>query len=159
MSIEKALSHDEFEQHLQEQLQFMRASCESFDQGHESEAKRLALTIRVLFHDTRQSHSLLGQLGLKERRFFDSATPEIPGNLLAYNGLVVMMPGRYLALLDEVPSMPMVPFEEWWTASVIADDEKRWSRKDLVLISANKDGGGHVDPTLDETFSQLKKTG
>jgi hypothetical protein len=47
---------------LAESIDFLNLSASSFDNGYEAEAKRLAVTLRVLLHDTAQSHSLLGLL-------------------------------------------------------------------------------------------------
>ena len=49
--------------HLWDQIKFLVASSKSYDQGFEGEAKRLAVAIRVLMHDTTQSNALLTQLG------------------------------------------------------------------------------------------------
>jgi hypothetical protein len=65
---------DDLVQKLREQLGFLRTSAARFDAGEVSEATRLAMPIRVLVYDTRASHSLLGQLGVKANlRFFDTA--------------------------------------------------------------------------------------
>src|SRR5712692_2760968 len=42
-------SEDELEQHLRDQIAFIRASAKAFDSGHEAEAKRLAVAIRCSF--------------------------------------------------------------------------------------------------------------
>ena len=49
---------------LSEQTEFLRMSAAAFDEGQFAEAKRLAVAVRTLCHDTRRSHSLLGQLGI-----------------------------------------------------------------------------------------------
>ncbi len=49
---------------LEEQVAFLRHSAALFDAGADAEAKRIAVVIRVLVHDTPRSHSLLAQLGL-----------------------------------------------------------------------------------------------
>lgn len=49
-----------------------RRSSESFDNGDYVEGKRLALTLRILVHDTRSSTSLLQSLGIKDKlRYYD----------------------------------------------------------------------------------------
>ncbi len=50
---------------LKRQIGYLERSCSMFDSGIDEEAQRLATTIRVLFHDTRQSTSLLTLLGMK----------------------------------------------------------------------------------------------
>lgn len=51
---------------FEEQIEFLEASNERFDSGKISEAKRLAVTLRVLFHNTRMSHALIHQLGFDQ---------------------------------------------------------------------------------------------
>jgi hypothetical protein len=50
---------------LREQLGFIERSTRFFDEGHEEEALRLATTMRVLFHDTALSTSLLTHLSMR----------------------------------------------------------------------------------------------
>jgi hypothetical protein len=58
-------TQEELEAHLSEQLHFLEVSAESFDNGDDSEARRMAVHIRTLLHDTSNSQSLLKLLGLK----------------------------------------------------------------------------------------------
>src|SRR6266545_3514326 len=44
---------------LQRQLGFLKRSCEDFDAGQHDEGLRIAVSLRVLFHDTSASTSLL----------------------------------------------------------------------------------------------------
>ena len=53
---------------LEEQLGFLLSSMDAFDAGAKGEAKRMAVALRILLHDRRQSASLLGQVGLKRDR-------------------------------------------------------------------------------------------
>lgn len=98
----------DLQRHLNEQLGFLERSTASFDQGYEDEAKRLAVTLRVLLHETAQSHSLLGQLGRRQGAFVDTALPAISGNIMGHGGLVSVVLGppetKYVAMLDDVPS-------------------------------------------------------
>ncbi len=84
-----ALSSDDLLALLCEQLSFLRASAAAYDAGTEEEAKRLATTIRVLFHDTKASKSLLHQLKMKAPlRLYRSGHDDHPGNLMPFHGLV-----------------------------------------------------------------------
>jgi len=159
-----ALSQDELEAHLQEQLSFLESSAASFDSGFEGEAKRLAVTLRVLLHETKYSKSLLGQLGKLDQNYINTAFNYDPENQLSHSGLVFIAIGqggtRYIAQLDDVPesNIKEISFDEWWNSPVFVDDKKRQlSRKELITIAANQDGGAHVDPGLDETYSDLSK--
>lgn len=61
------------EQQLARQLKYLDNSSALFDSGDHDEANRLAAVLRVLLHDTNESKSLLGQLGLKSMlRFVDT---------------------------------------------------------------------------------------
>ena len=56
------LNHSEFLEHWQDQFDFIEDSIELFDKGNEKEAKRIATHLRVLFHQTDKSQSLLNLL-------------------------------------------------------------------------------------------------
>ncbi len=152
----------ELEELFKEQIQFLEASALAFDQGFEGEAKRLAVTVRVLLHDTDRSHALLGQTDKKPTLVWDTALPNEIGNQTPYGGLVFAAIGgnesKYVAMLDDVPQKRQIPFDEWWNAKVFSDDRhETLSRRDLILIAANQDGGAHVDPALDEVYARLSK--
>lgn len=59
---------DRFRRLLSSHVGFLKRSCWLFDQGHEDEALRIATSLRVLFHDTDASTSLLTHLGMKTQR-------------------------------------------------------------------------------------------
>lgn len=156
-------SQHDLERHLEEHYGFLVASSESYDRGSLAEAKRLAVSIRVLVHDTPASASLLGQLGMKGGTFIDTATerPQ-PGIRTSYAGLIGMFLGRgsskYLPHLDSSESKT-VPFEQWWNAPIIIDFAQREiTRRRLILAVANKDGGAHVDPELDDIYADLSRS-
>lgn len=47
---------------------------------------------------------------------------------------------------------------KWWSEQTVYTFEGGpYSRKDLVLSAANKDGGAHVDPELDKYYEHLEK--
>jgi hypothetical protein len=151
-------SRPELEQHLDDHLSFLRNSADAYDLGQDGEAKRLAVSIRVLLHDTANSASLLGQLDRLNGNFLSTAIPHDESNLLTHGGLIMMGGGKYLAMLDDVPIKRWMPFQDWWNEIVFVDDRKeRLSRKQLVLAVANQDGGAHVDPKLNETYARLSR--
>ncbi|WP_405909035.1 hypothetical protein OG742_32605 [Streptomyces sp. NBC_00828] len=155
---------------LEESISFLKASAASFDAGCEAEAKRLAVTLRVLAHDTASSHSLLEQLGVKGQMVFtDTALRIDPSNLLpSAPGLVIMrmtmgVGASYVAPLDEVPlspsrTHPPAPFDAWWNDEFTRDSNGTlWCRRKFVLTMANKEGGAHVDPSLNAAYESLVK--
>ena len=161
---------EELNNHFKEQMLFLETSAKSFDSGNKSEAKRLAVTLRLLLHDTGKSKSLCTQLGLKGNSFLDTsnyeAYSETPWDVLVYTGLI----GTDLNPFDkEVQFMPILDhqgntppkwrsFDLWWNMIVIKDTlGNTFSRRDLVLNMADKDGGAHVDPTITLEYADISR--
>lgn len=164
----KRVSHtkEELLGYLQEQIGFLISSTNSYDSGFEGEAKRLAVVIRVLVHDTSKSTSLLTWLHAKDIGFYDSGVDYEPEHSISHSGLAIMefspSGARYCAPLDDLPPESSkdkkVSFDEWWNKVVYADDEQNiLTRKHLVLNVANKEGGAHIDPKLDEAYANLSR--
>lgn len=156
-------TREDLEEHFEDQLKFLQASAISFDAGFEAEAKRIAISLRTLLHDTGKSHSLLGQLNRKSIQFLDTSGSIDPLSIVGQSGLATLLltdsGGRYVALLDD-PRLEssMKNFDDWWNAIIFRDSKDReLSRKGLVLAIANKDGGGHVDPMLDGVYADLSR--
>lgn len=160
-----------------EQIGFLVKSCQHFDQGDIAEAKRLATSIRILVHDTKNSKSLLGQLGFKVRPFFNSAQSVKRPDFIPETAELIWTFGR-LSLLsldltydrhfysplfgkpdfNNLNEDRLIDFDTWWDQPVIEDKEDHFfSRKDIVLAMADKDGGAHVDPSLDDPYYQLTR--
>ena len=164
-------TRQELEAHLREQVAFLCRSAAAFDQGFEDEAKRMAIVLRIMFHDTSSSHSLLGQLGaLQGLQVYDTATPIDPANLLSTDGLTatrIMAGGGNLGTAQSVAVLDNGSpaharcrrvWDDWWTRPVIKDGHgQEFSRRSLVLGVTNKDGGAHVDPSLDEAYAHLTR--
>jgi hypothetical protein len=151
---------------LEEQVRFLRTSAEAYDNGFHAEAKRMAATIRILVHDTRDNNrSLLGQLDLKKIQFYDGGLEIDSRNLIPTTGLTGMKMGpegiQWVArslMPPGISTLGFVNFERWWTRPVIMDDEKiTISRQQLVLTMADQDGGAHVDPALERTYARLSR--
>lgn len=150
---------------LKEQIQFLLTSAKAYDEGRISEAKRLAVALRVLLHDTEKSTSLLKLLKKKDILFYDTALDYNPNNLASFAGLVMMKigpEGGYVPPLDDGPPRRYVkgktPFEEWWTKVVIVDlNRNQLTRRGLLLAVCNQDGGAHIDPKLDKTYADITR--
>jgi len=160
--VKTARQIDSYRKLFNEVIDAVRLSCQSYDNGFLGEAKRLATSVRVLVHDTDRSHSLFEQLGIKRKLAFAS-TPSVygPENLLSECHLVLALVGpqpTYEAALDRLPfPWQKLPFDGWWNQIVIKDvNGEKFSRKDLVLWFANREGGAHVDPKLDERYRKLQ---
>lgn len=163
MSQSISQSAEELKKHLEDQIRFLEASSNSYDAGFHGEAKRLAVSIRILLHDTRHSISLLGQLGMQAAQFHDTSTEDISDGVTTYAGLIgsyigsKAVGGNYVPHLDSNPSKK-VNFDTWWKSTIFVDTEKNnFSRKDLVLAVADQDGGAHVDPALGKKYAKLSR--
>ena len=159
------LSKPELWAALNDQVGLLIHACSSFDGGLEIIGKHIALNLRVLLHHYGNSNSLLHQLGLRKKRFLDTAGELDSRNLLTDCPLCTMHIGggsdRYepLCATDGGPLAPRwIPFEQWWNNSVIKDNKGRFfNRRELVFDVANTDGGAHVDPSLDEAYLELSR--
>jgi hypothetical protein len=161
----------DFAQHFREQMDFLRLSADAYDAGVEHEAKRLAGTIRNLVWDKGQNRSLLTHLGVKDKLgFVDTAPPDPPPPpvvVLSF-GLAVaemlLVPGaatRYVPAFtvpDDQRTSPATSFVDWWTLPVLRDQQgHEFSREDLVLGLAHKDGGVHIDRTITGAYAALTR--
>jgi hypothetical protein len=154
---------------LNEELYFLINSAKLFDSGHIYESKRLATTTRVILHKTEgcpknpQKCSLLHHLGKEDIGFLDTTFPYTPENRVAYLGSIVMGISTdsvdYVAPLSDVQNKKWISFSEWWNENPIfqtPDGENRYSRKDIALNLANKEGGAHVDPHIQENLEKMR---
>jgi len=167
-------SLNELNDKLKEQIGFLNSSCSAFDSGSESEAKRIAAIIRVLIHDTNKSISLFSQLGIKKKlEFLDSSLPIDPQLVdpkkreYVFQGLPGLVGIRFASLQAKfVPPLilregakQLVGFSEWWENKIVpGEEEKRYSRKQLILWLANKEGGAHIDEDINAAYRKLDKS-
>lgn len=153
-------TRQDLEQQLAEQIAFIKTSVDLYDGGSKAEAKRLAVSIRVLVHDTKTSRSLLGQLGMKARLFVDTSTHPPKSIITSHTALVGQTLGGevdFLPYLSNTTSRH-IPFDDWWDGSIIVDNKQRAiSRKQLVIDVCNTDGGAHVDPELKDIYAELSR--
>lgn len=153
------MSQTRFERKWEEQVRFVDASCRSYDAGTESEALRIAVSLRVLFHDTATSTSLVSHLGIKDHNLLSSKISMNP--LGEYTSFVRIemnfaspTPVRAVPVLGD--SFDRVPLDTWWrTQPVYSFDQRQYYRRDLVLAAANQDGGAHVDAKLNAFYVDL----
>jgi hypothetical protein len=163
---------DELITHLKEQIQFLVSSAISYDNGSEGEAKRSATTIRVLVYDSTHSSALLTQLNKMNVLFFDSASVFEPSQPLTSSNLLMHRLAKeegkdfnadYIAPLDDLPPTKSkekkVSFETWWRRNMVFKDNvgNTSNRRDIILAVADKEGGAHVDPKLDEAYANLTR--
>lgn len=180
-------TEDELRAAVRKQMRFLVSSGNLVAQGDYDEAVRLAVSLRVLLHDTRCSRSVLGQLGWKDKlQYVNSLRPlEIAPGIVSLGtdtgetvggafGLVVLRAVqdgglRYVAPLGEEAPAPMrgqaipstLPFANWWSCKVLySEGQATFSRWNLVDQMAHKDGGAHLNlEEMTPAFREYKLRG
>jgi len=148
-----------------EQIDFLRTSALAYDQGKESEARRLSTVLRILFINSKESNGLFEELNLgKYLKMLNTASGIDPRNVAPTLGLAAMQMsesgGRYIAPLnDRAPTNgpQLLRLDKWLTQAIGKKGANKWSRKDLILWVANTDGGAHVDPKLNQLHLKLSR--
>lgn len=141
---------------LEEQLQFIRRSSEAYDQGAEEEALRIATSLRVLFHQTGASTSLVTHLGLSAKKVLSSSRGH--GDWKDYLSIEINLnspvPVRTRPILGHM--FHEMAIGDWWqTEPVFVHDGTSHTRRKLILSAADKDGGAHVDADLERYYEFL----
>lgn len=158
---------------LRSQHGYLLRSAAAYDDGHDDESRRLAVTLRLLLHDG-STASLLTQLGLRKGlHCTDTSLKPSPG-LLSPPGLALLrMHGDPDLALNEtswVPPLdrfvdgrchPAQRYADWWSEPVIGSGiggpvGPLLARRDLVLGMASTDGGAHVDQSLDPDYARFR---
>lgn len=167
--IKIAQSQQELLSHLNEQIQFIKKSATDFDNGDITEAKRIALHIRTLVHDTKNTTSLLSQLGIKEKILYLNSALPYSSSIISHIGLVYLkctnttngIISNYSPFLNNGPPIKKdrINFLEWWEKNIVLTDQKenQFTRKDLILNVADKDGGAHVDGKINKAYAELSR--
>lgn len=152
-------------EHLRRQLGFLRRSCESYDAGHVEEGVRIATTVRILIHETRNSTPLLRHLNSMHIRLVSTPREPAPDKAHMYLGLAYLgFDGQRMVfkpVLDaDAATVRPLQVSEWWNEVVfILNPSARLTRRDIVLGAADKDGGAHVDASLDPRYGALATEG
>ena len=148
-------------QQLNRQLVFLRNSVAAYDAGHIEEAVRIGVVIRVLCHDTNRSISLLHNMGRKATVKLVSTAKAMPSYLHGTVDFAELMAGMTFSntlAYNPVPeNSPTITCPDWWSQPVFVRDRTTYTRKDVVLSAANKDGGAHVDAP-DETLQAFRES-
>ena len=150
----------DFRLKLNQQIGFLVSSCSAFDSGHHEEALRIAVSLRVLFHDTNSSVSLLTHLGVKDTLLVLSTLEPgyIEDKKTAMIGISIPIwidsSGERTPPLGQATRHDFIPAMKWWSEIVMGLNHP-FSRKDIVLGAANQDGGAHVDSAPDPKTEEL----
>lgn len=152
---------------LNEQMEFIVNACKLYDEGNYFYAKQIATHIRVLVHDTKQSISLFNLMEKKDTMKFCS-TASFPKKAVLHISFISpvnkVIDGKsehtFVPNLNESGSKSnkkWVNFETWYDQKVLVSGENTFTRKDMILYLANKDGGAHIDPYIEERYYKISK--
>lgn len=153
-------------EHLQRQLRLIDTACRNYDVGLHESALQIAVAVRVLIHKTGLSNALLNQLSLRNSIKLLSTFPVIePDKNLPSNVLTATITfGGPLGPDGVKPDLGGSPYEhhylsvdDWWN-EVVHEFRQKYSRKDIVLLAANEDGGAHVDPNPNAKVANLRES-
>src|SRR5699024_12746557 len=119
--------------------------------------RSLAVTVRVLVHDTSMRSSLLQQMNVKHQmRLIDSNGGIDARGAVLFSSLVIFQvsttaQGQELRIYPIPQSQILekgllLDIETWWkTAPIMIGNGESMTQSEVVGIIANQDGGGHED--------------
>ena len=147
---------------LRAQLQFIKNSCEAYDAGDEDEARRIATTLRTLFHTNphprSRTVSLMSHLKKVDVTMLSSgAGDNLPESLTTTRIALSGPSGPSVRAVPRLGSrFRKVTFAEWWfNESVFVIGGTRIARRDLVLTATEQDGGAHIDLRLEKVYELI----
>jgi hypothetical protein len=154
----------DFSENLKTHLSFIARSCELYDQGYKEEALRIAVSLRVMFHDTIRSTSLLKHLQKKESinlisTFVSQQSMSAKfGNMNWHTVIPLMLTSQGVQVpINSWPTMSVLVVDDWWQEQIWLEGPIALSRKDIILSAANQDGGAHVDANPNEKTKKVKR--
>src|SRR5215217_2039541 len=169
---------ERYQEELKKQLGYLRRSCQLYDEGEVDEAIRIAVPIRTIIHDTRNTTSLLTHLNAKGIKLWSSIVGATE-NTTWYLGMGLYRQWKYGnragasygPSFDDGPEMVLLLVSEWWNQIVYVFSRRpeedptgdievlRLSRQDIVRTATDKDGGVHVDEKLTPAYEMLAADG
>lgn len=174
---------NEFVDNFVEQMKFLKKSCSEYDNGDESEIKRISVSLRNLLKDNNKNVSALSHLNKKESlHYWDSSTKSggmsnfIINNIQnctfwvmdIYMGLVIKeitgIDGVYTYHFKPLLHQPIwqrndiLDFTSWYKQVIYYDpDGSSLTRENLILSIAEQDGGNHFDLKINNKYHQFKQ--
>jgi hypothetical protein len=148
---------------LQIQLRLIESACRNYDAGLHEAALHIAVALRVLIHETSNSHSLFGQLALRNSVKLLSTIPKFESEIKTTDNPITetFMFGVGIGPFGFAPHLGNSPYkhyllvEEWWN-EIVHEFRQIFSRGDIILAAANQDGGAHIDPNPNQKTILLR---
>lgn len=150
------------EDKLHQQIGLLEDAVTLFDAGREDQALNMAVRVRVLVHDTNKSTSCLTHYNIKDIDFYDTSNDIDLNNKLGCLGLSIHAISND-GVINEIPSLDdgpfcrKVSFSEWWEKEIFKDKYgNTFTRKDITLYLAHKEGGAHVSDDAETKYINLR---
>lgn len=142
---------------LREQYKRLVNAVDGFYSGDEFQALNIAVTVRVLVHETRKSHPLLRRL---DRKFWDLTIYHVPLDPQVVFCVPISLrigdgPSRVVRSDFASPNYRLVTMRRWWKNDYRAVGAVRLSKERIVLNAANRSGGAHVDDEVPDVHVAL----
>jgi hypothetical protein len=153
-----------FAEQLAKQIRFLETSCREYDAGNLEEGIRIAVALRVIFHHTAKSTSLLVHMGASYVKVLSTAGRRVSDHpRVFWPPLVQIVYNVRNNTLQCNPTFNIrssahrfIPAAAWWNGEMVFFGcGKKFKRSSLVLHAANKDGGAHVDGTIPPDYEWL----
>ena len=154
-------SKSEYYDSFIEQLNFLNSAAQLYDKGNRSAIKMATPPLRTLFYKQSYGDILINLIPEVNKKQFLS-TCAFGNKPIIYSGSVfnAFVNGKCIYLPSCYETEPMaghfISFEHWWNGRILIASNVSFTRRDLVRFVANKDGGAHIDPELDQTYYNLK---
>lgn len=137
---------------LKEQYELLKNALNDYYAGVEVRAIDVAVRIRALVHDTKDSHAFLATMDPNYRTLDIYHRPPLGKNVVfaIRQGIQMSGDGKSKSIRDDfkLGFHELVPLERWWTEEYLRIGPVHSSKSQIVLDVANKDGGAHVDPNV-----------
>lgn len=151
---------------LEECIESLIIDAREYDNGNFKMIKRASTTIRILFHDTNMSKSLINQIDKKKNINMKSLIQYPIKEVLFYGNHItnarfekpeLISSGYYDTFLFRPVNKITykLSFEDWWNGTIFLMNDYNLTRKKLITIVANQDGGAHFDPKIDNNYNHL----
>ncbi|PKF46485.1 hypothetical protein CW664_01710 [Macrococcoides caseolyticum] len=162
---------------LIEQLQHLIDLCNEYDSGKYNKSKFICSTIRTLVHEG-TSTSLLNRMREKYKIKYLDYAPEHHKNAIFFVSLLntADVISNESLIIESLPKVKTIfiprfidytantsqtDFNHWWNKKILILDTDKGklslTRKKLITTMANKDGGSHVDSTVDKYYYDLTR--
>jgi hypothetical protein len=149
-----------------EQVNFLVTAAAAYDNGNRSAIKMATPALRTLFYKQSFGPILIDQISTIDKSKFIS-TVEYSSNSIIYMGPVtptslqnplsneevyVYLPNCYDSAMK---ASHVITFDQWWNGNIFINQNDFFTRRDLIRLIANQDGGSHVDNRLEAKYSKM----